>query len=88
MRLLILIILVYLGYQLFKKWLLPGRASESLKEDENLSPVDDVMVKDPFCETYFPKRKGVQAVVDGETHYFCSPACRDKFVEKHMNSES
>ena len=88
MRLLILIILVYFGYRLFRKWVLPGQASEPLEEDQSLNPVDDVMVKDPFCEAYFPKRKGIPGVIRGKTYYFCSTACRDKFVEAQKNSES
>jgi YHS domain-containing protein len=43
--------------------------------------IDDVMVKDPYCEVYFPKRKGIQLKVKGEDLYFCSPECRDKFIE-------
>jgi len=45
--------------------------------------IDDVMIKDPFCEAYFPKRNGVHLRVDREDLYFCSTACRDKFLESH-----
>ena len=50
-------------------------------EEEGLTKVDDVMVKDPFCETYFPERKGIKGVIEGKTYYFCSTTCRDRFLE-------
>ncbi len=49
--------------------------------------VDDVMVKDPFCKTYFAKKQGIKSVIDGETHYFCSSTCRDKYLEAKKNSK-
>ena len=42
--------------------------------------IDDVMVKDPFCEVYFPKREGHHLKYDGKDLYFCSRACREKFI--------
>jgi len=42
--------------------------------------IDDVMVKDPFCEVYFPKREGHHLKYDGKDLYFCSSACREKFI--------
>jgi YHS domain-containing protein len=43
--------------------------------------IDDVMIKDPYCEAYFPRRSGVHLRQDGQDLYFCSAECRDKFVE-------
>jgi YHS domain-containing protein len=43
--------------------------------------IDDVMVKDPFCEVYFPKRKGLHLRAGGEDLYFCSPECKGKYIE-------
>jgi ribosomal protein L24E len=37
------------------------------------------MVKDPYCEVYFPKRKGVPLKKNAEVLLFCSEECRDKF---------
>ena len=48
--------------------------------------VDDVMVKDPFCETYFPQRNGIKRVIGGQTYYFCSTECRDKYLEAIKDS--
>jgi uncharacterized protein len=87
MRLLILCFLIYLGYWIFKKWALPEKSSEGTPDQEGLAMVDDVMVKDPFCQAYFPKKNGVKSVINGETHYFCSSTCRDKYREARKNSK-
>ena len=87
MRLLVLCLLTYLGYWVFKKWAFPGQSSTSTPEQESLTMVDDVMVKDPFCETYFAKKKGIKSVINGKTYYFCSSTCRDKYLEAIKNSK-
>ena len=87
MRLLVLFLLIYLAYRLFKNWALPGQSSTETPEQEGLTMVDDVMVKDPFCETYFPKRNGIKKVIGGQTHYFCSTECRDKYLEAIKDSK-
>jgi len=37
------------------------------------------MVKDPNCGVYIPRGDAVVKKIDGETRYFCSPECSDKF---------
>ena len=58
-RLILFIGLIYIGFKIFKLWgrlnaainrTVPGRAKRE---------IDDVMVKDPYCQVYFPKRNGV-----------------------------
>ncbi len=87
MRLLVLCFLIYLGYRIFKKLALPEKSSKRTPEQEGLAMVDDVMVKDPFCQAYFPKKNGVKSVINGEAHYFCSSTCRDKYLEAKKNSK-
>ncbi len=43
-----------------------GQASQSLK-------------KDPVCGTFVSAATALQKTKGGETYYFCSPECRDKF---------
>jgi hypothetical protein len=43
-----------------------GKTSQSLK-------------KDPVCGTFVAEATAVQKTKGGETYYFCSAACRDKF---------
>jgi YHS domain-containing protein len=81
MRILLLILLVYVGYRVLKGLIGSGGARREREETETL-PVDDVMIKDPLCETYFPKKDGVKAVVKGEALYFCSEACRDEYLDR------
>ena len=82
MRILILILLVYLGYRAVKTLVDSGSTDRRVQEKETPGVVDDVMVKDPICETYFPKKDGVKAVIKGETVYFCSEKCRDAYLDR------
>jgi YHS domain-containing protein len=81
MRLLIFLLLGYLLYRGLKKWLLTNIPTDRTeKNDHPLTDMDDVLVKDPFCRSYFPKRKGVSLEFEGEQLYFCSTECRDHFL--------
>lgn len=81
MRLLIVCLLIYFGYRLFKKWAISEQFLVRPPEHDTFTAVDDVMVKDPFCETFVPQNKGIRYVVNGTTYYFCSTTCRDKYLE-------
>lgn len=35
--------------------------------------------KDPVCGTYVPAATSLKLISGGETYFFCSPGCRDKF---------
>lgn len=48
--------------------------------DQEPSRIDDVMVKDPYCQVFFPKRDGLHVQVSGQDLFFCSADCRDKFL--------
>jgi YHS domain-containing protein len=88
-RLLIIGALIYLFYRLFSRWRL-GRSPSSAGsvDHRDAGAIDDIMVKDPQCEVYFPKRKAVQARIDGRNLFFCSTACRDKFLENQPHDEN
>jgi YHS domain-containing protein len=81
-RLIIYIFLGYLIYRVGKSWFrslesgnYPDEDASSLKETE--------LVQDPECGTYFLKQRGVSAHIGGQTLFFCSNACRDKYLGKH-----
>ena len=61
MRIIILVGLIYLLYRALKRWMaidfVAARKGAFPKSKEQL---DDFMVKDPFCGTFFPKREGVR----------------------------
>ena|ERR1051326_3358152 len=43
-------------------------------------PTSDALKKDPVCGTFIAASTSLQKTMDGETFYFCSAECRDKFV--------
>jgi YHS domain-containing protein len=60
--------------------MLQGKTSQKTVFGKTAAEIDDLMVKDPFCEVYFPKRDAVHLKVDGKDLYFCSTECRDNYV--------
>jgi YHS domain-containing protein len=38
------------------------------------------LVKDPVCGTFVSPAAAMKKTTKGETHYFCSAECRDKFA--------
>ncbi|MBW2569562.1 MAG: hypothetical protein JRD93_10195 [Deltaproteobacteria bacterium] len=83
MRLLILLAVIYFGYRALKSWVLPGQPLQRPVSGKAANKIDDEMIKDPYCNVYFPKRNGVHLKVDGKDLYFCSTECRDKFIASH-----
>ena len=78
LKFLILIAATYLIYRILrKKPIDSGRPSAQ-------RPVDgegaDLMVQDPYCGTYFPKRDAVHARLHGKDLYFCSQECKENFM--------
>lgn len=87
MRFLIILGLIYFAYRVIKSWMLPGGVSKNKVSSEATGEIDDVMVKDPYCDVYFPKRNGVYLKIDGKDLYFCSTECRDKFIAEHSKRD-
>lgn len=69
----------YLLYRSMRSWMFPASGSRKNVSGQAADQIDDVMIKDPYCETYFPKRNAVHLNLDGDELYFCSPECRDKY---------
>lgn len=42
-------------------------------------PVPEALKKDPVCGTFVAPSAALRRTVHGETYFFCSPECRDKF---------
>lgn len=82
-RLIVIVALGYILYRALKAWVL--KAAPPIERGDRRTPaghIDDVMVKDPYCEVYFPRRKGVPLKKDGEKLLFCSETCRDNYLSK------
>lgn len=43
------------------------------------SPSAEALQRDPVCGTFVVPSTAIRLERKGETFYFCSPACRDKF---------
>ena len=86
--------LVVLGILFYVAWLLlrgifnfRKRENVTGQEQEGDSKVEDVLVEDPVCHTLVPKHQAIRLRKDGETFYFCSDACCDKFSDTARDKE-
>ena len=79
LRLVIILGLAYLLYRVVRTMIMSPRDGPSDRGGGGVSS----MVQDPFCKTYIPLRDAVKKVIGGETHYFCSEECLDKFEQKN-----
>ena len=86
-RFIILIVVGYIAYRALKSWMFPDDSSSKSVSGKTASEIDDVMIKDPFCEAYFPKRNAVHLNLNGKDLYFCSTECKTKYVESHAEAE-
>ena len=87
MKLLILLLVAYLGYRGLKSWMAKNMPTDNTVSGGASGEIDDVMVKDPFCEVYFPKRNGVRLRHHKEELFFCSVECRDKFLAEQSQAK-
>lgn len=78
MRLLIWLLLIYVGYKVVKGFMaqkeVGGKEPTGLKGEET--------VKDPVCGVYVTKEDAVVGNLEGERIYFCSMDCLNKFQEQ------
>jgi YHS domain-containing protein len=44
------------------------------------------MVRDRVCNTFLPRESALQLTRAGETHWFCSDRCRDRFAASLSDS--
>jgi hypothetical protein len=79
-RVIIYIFLGYLAYRLGKSWLRSFVPPDDKPEQQASREAE--LIQDPQCGTYFLRQRGVPARISDETLYFCSEACRDKYLRK------
>ena len=84
-KFIILMAVGYLLYRSMKNWMFPDSGQKKNVSSRTNGQIDDVMIKDPVCETYFPRRNAVRLEINGNVYSFCSEACRDKFVARHSD---
>jgi YHS domain-containing protein len=88
MKLLILLVVGYLLYRSFKSWFLLNAGAKKTPVEKKARDIEDVMVKDPVCEVFIPKREAIHLQAEGKNYYFCSDQCKDVFLEKRMQGEN
>lgn len=82
LRLLILIIAGVVIYRAVKRLGESSSARRDPHSGNTPTDVDDIMIKDPVCGSYFPKSQAVTIESEGRTVRFCSVECRDQFLKK------
>ena len=87
-KIIILAVVAYVFYRALKSWIFPAQDSAKSVAGQDIGKIDDVMIKDPFCEAYFPKRNGVHLNIDGKDLYFCSVECKDQYITAHSEKET
>ena len=86
-RFIILFVVVYILYRSIKSWMFPTASSKRSVSGQAAAEIDDVMIKDPFCEAYFPKRNGVHLNFGGKDLYFCSSQCKDNYLAERSDKK-
>lgn len=81
MRLLLLLIAGIVIYRLFKGLVRPS-AGQRRTTGRSSPQIDDVMVQDPYCGVYFPRREGVALMQGGRELLFCSEECRQAYLKQ------
>jgi uncharacterized protein len=81
LRLLLLAIIIYFGYRLFKGYFL-----QIPKKGTDISTArsrrGEEMVLDPQCGTYVPRSDALEGHTDGKKYYFCSKECRKTWQDR------
>jgi YHS domain-containing protein len=81
-RLLKLLFVIGLIYALYKMLWKGEPLFGKRKQKPHPQAALEEMKKDPICGTYLPERQALQLTSGGETHYFCSEECKNKFAEQ------
>ncbi len=81
-RLLLGLALGYLIYRVVRQFShslgLGGRPTPG--QPRSLEP--DVLVQDPVCQTFIPKREALKVHKDGQDYFFCSEGCLKRFQRR------
>jgi YHS domain-containing protein len=51
--------------------------------EKNQEP--DLLVQDPVCKTFIPRREALRAEKGGTTYFFCSEGCLKRFQSSDKN---
>ena len=86
-KILIIVAVGYLLYRSMRSWMFPDSKSLKKGSGKTAAEIDDVMIKDPYCRAYFPRRDAVHLNFRGSDLYFCSKRCREKFIANQSEAD-
>lgn len=81
-RLLIWLLLIYIGYRIIKSMIGSGDKPAGIAEERGEA---EVTYRDPVCGLYISETDAVVGRLYGKRHYFCSMNCLEKFREQLDN---
>jgi uncharacterized protein len=87
LKLIIWGVLLVLIYRAAKTWLGGSAGRQDHVDGHAPNQVDDVMIKDPVCGAYFPRRNAVTLHQGGRAIQFCSTECRDRFLNDNKTDD-
>lgn len=85
LRFLYYFLLIWIIYRLIKVFFVRGKSVQDKTEerfkDSSRIVIGGEFVKDPNCNVFFPKEKAIFLNYRGETFYFCSEECKEKYLK-------
>jgi YHS domain-containing protein len=80
-RFLIICALIYFSFKLIK-WIFFSQvtADRDLPKHKVSAIKSEDLVEDPYCHTYVPMSQAYEASIEGQTIYFCSQKCFEKYI--------
>lgn len=84
LRTILIIIAAIILYRILRS---SSKPKGGIKSRHSSTYLEDEMVKDPYCQTYFLKRMAYKAEINGDTMYFCSKKCLEEYHQSHRGEE-
>jgi YHS domain-containing protein len=79
-RLLLGLLIGYLGFIIIRKVARSlGLWPQAPQPVERKDSEPDVLVQDPVCGTFIPRKEALKAERDGKAYFFCSEGCLKRF---------
>lgn len=81
-KLVFYLVVAYIIYQIIRIVFAPPKRSRTGRPAQQSS---GKMVKDEVCKTYLSQEDAIREKIGGSEYFFCSQACRQKFLEQKKN---
>jgi YHS domain-containing protein len=84
LRVIPIFILVMVGLSLLRAFMNPNKSSRQQEPERKATKVAQggKLVKDPVCGTYVTPDGSLTTSSDGESYFFCSEDCQNKFLSQ------